>query len=243
MKEKLLHFTKDKKFWTYLIIACLCALVVCGLILGIKYVNRRQAEKVYDDLTNQFVSIRPSTGENGDEDNSSNSAEPGGALDIDFKELQKVNSDTYAWLEVPGTGISYPVVQHLEDASYYLNHTIDKRKGLPGTLFSEPYHSTTMYEPIHIIYGHNMKNKSMFGVLHDYEKEGYLEEHSYAYLYTPDKIYVYRIFAAVLASDEHFLNKFDFSTREGKSEYLNAIYNSSEKNEKNHYLNDFQVTT
>ena len=236
MKEKLLLLQKEQKFWTYLIVASVCVLILCALILGGKYIKRKQAEKVYDDLKEEYVS---------DESQQEQQVDlgPGGLLTIDFDALQNVNSHVYAWLEVADTSINYPVVQHPESLSYYLNRTIDRKKGLPGTLFSERYTSTTLYDDVHIIYGHNMKNKSMFGALHSYAEDGYLEKHSYMYLYTPSSIYVYRIFAAVVTSNAHFLNKYDFSTPEGKREYLNDIYHPQEMNEKNQYLDGLQVTT
>ena len=52
--------------------------------------------------------------------------------DIDFAALQEENSDVYAWIYVPGTNVDYPVLQHPEDDTYYLEHNMDGSKGLPA---------------------------------------------------------------------------------------------------------------
>lgn len=66
-----------------------------------------------------------------------------------------------------------------------------------------------------MIYGHNMKNGSMFHDLHNYEDESFLPDHSYVYIYTPDRVLRYRIFTAYRYDDRHLLYSFDYATEEG----------------------------
>ena len=81
-----------------------------------------------------------------------------------------LNPDVYAWIDVPGTEISYPVLQSAEDNSYYLEHTIEGEKTLPGAIYSENYNSKDFSDYNTILYGHNMRNGTMFaGPLHDFE--------------------------------------------------------------------------
>ncbi len=56
---------------------------------------------------------------------------------IDFEELQEMNPDIYAWIEIPGTQINYPIVQSAGDDDYYLNHTIEGEEGYPGSIYTE----------------------------------------------------------------------------------------------------------
>ena len=89
---------------------------------------------------------------------------------IDFAAAQAVNPDVYAWIWIPGTNIDYPILQsETEDDAYYLNHTIEKKEGLPGTIYTEKYNGKDFSSPVTVIYGHNMKNGSMFADLHKYE--------------------------------------------------------------------------
>ena len=60
-----------------------------------------------------------------------------------------------------------------------------------------------------VLYGHNMKNGTMFKPLHAYEKEDYLKKHQYIYIYTKDKTYIYQIFAAYTYDDRLILDYFD----------------------------------
>ena len=85
-------------------------------------------------------------------------------IDVNFDSLKKTNSDTVAWLFVGGTNVNYPVVQ-TSDNDYYLNHSFDKTKNSGGWLFMDYRNSKDDYGRNTIIYGHNMKNQTMFGTL------------------------------------------------------------------------------
>ena len=75
-----------------------------------------------------------------------------GDLVIDFAALQAINPDIYAWLEIPGTDISYPVVQHPDDDSYYLRRNSDREYSAGGAIFSEAtYNSTDLNDPVTIL--------------------------------------------------------------------------------------------
>ena len=56
---------------------------------------------------------------------------------IDFAKLQEQNPDVYAWIDIPGTNVNYPILQHPTDDVYYLDHTIDGTAGLPGSIYTE----------------------------------------------------------------------------------------------------------
>ena len=116
---------------------------------------------------------------------------------IDFDTLQEKNPDVYAWIQIPGTLVDYPILQHPTDRLYYLNHTIDGTAGLPGSIYSEAIHPKDFSAPMTVLYGHNMRNGTMFGSLHDYEDPAELTEAPYVYSYLPEKTLVYQVFAAV----------------------------------------------
>ena len=234
-----------KALWTILMVLSLLVFLVCGIILGRYYLKQWQAKKVYDNLKNEYVE---KDSEKDDEDETGTEEDKpkvtrGDLLEIDFESLWTVNPEIYAWVEIPGTAISYPVLQRPADDSYYLNHTVDYKEGLPGSIYSESITSTDFSEYIHILYGHNMKNKTMFGGLHYYENDGYLEENSYIYIYTPEHIYVYHIFATVVVSDAHIMYAYDFTTEEGRQTYIDYLYGlKANNNSRNHYLEEAEVT-
>ena len=145
---------------------------------------------------------------------------------IDFEELQKLNADIYAWIEIPGTAINYPVVQSPDDDGYYLNHTIEGQEGYPGAIYTERQNAKDFSDYNTVIYGHNMKDGSMFMGLHAYEDPQYLKEYNEVIIYTPNHQYTYRIFAAVIYNNRHILNSYDFGNEEQRQLYLDSIYAS-----------------
>lgn len=144
---------------------------------------------------------------------------------VDFAALQEDTcADIYAWISIPDTRIDYPVLQHPSDDTYYLNYNLDGSKGYPGCIYTERENSRDFSDFNTVIYGHNMKNGSMFHDLHSYEDESFLPDHPYVYIYTPDRVMRYRIFAAYPYDDRHLLYSFDYATPEGRSGYLSEIF-------------------
>lgn len=153
---------------------------------------------------------------------------------------EKENEDIYAWITIPDTPIDYPVVQHPEEADYYLKHNLDGSQGYPGCIYTELYNSTGWEDPDTVLYGHNLKNGTMFAGLHKFADPEYFAEHQYVYIYTPDKIRVYQIFAAYEFSDVHLVKGIDLSTSEAFTEYLDEIYRCD--GPKDHFDKEVSVT-
>lgn len=143
---------------------------------------------------------------------------------VDFETLrEQINADIYAWIYIPDTMIDYPLLQHQSDNTYYLKYNIDGSKGYPGCIYTENYNSKDFTDPVTVVYGHNMKNGSMFAGLHKFEDSEYFEEHPYVYIYTPDKLFVYEIFSACIYGDKHILLNHDFSDKVSFEHYLSEI--------------------
>lgn len=127
--------------------------------------------------------------------------------------IMEENPDAYAWLYVPGIGISYPVMQSAESDLYYLNHNSQRQYSVAGALFTEhAYNSRDFEDPVTIIYGHLMKSNAMFGALQNvYSVPENLESCSLIEIYLPDKKWEYRVFAALPYDSRHILYNYDFS--------------------------------
>lgn len=161
--------------------------------------------------------------------------------DIDFDALrQEENSDIYAWITVPGTVIDYPIVQHPDDPDYYLDYNLDGTKGYPGGIYTQFYNSKDWEDANTVIYGHNMKNGTMFAGLHQYEDSEFFENYPYVYIYSEDKIRVYQIFAAYEYADINLVTFFQMPGVMTYEEYLASIYNLDGMN--NNFNTDIQVT-
>lgn len=143
-------------------------------------------------------------------------------IDIDFAALEEVNDEIYAWIEVPGTNISYAVVQS-EDDLYYNSHSIDKAYYTGGSIFSQRYNSKDFTDPVTVLYGHNLKSQTMFSLLNNFADVNFFESNRYIYIYTPEKVFQYEIFAACPHSSEHLLLCHDFSDAEEFDAYFTSL--------------------
>lgn len=148
---------------------------------------------------------------------------------LDFATLQQENSDIYAWLYIPDTGIDYPILQHPSDDSFYLNHNLNLTEGRPACIYTEKVNKKDFSDPNTVIYGHNMKNGTMFAELHGYEDQSFFDAHPYFFIYTSEKTYVYQVFAAYRTEPVHLLNTYDFQNPQFFQEYLQSIWNNQDE--------------
>lgn len=145
--------------------------------------------------------------------------------EIDFATLQsEQNGDIYAWITIPDTHIDYPVLQHPEELDYYLNRNIDGTQGYPGCIYTQLMNSKDFTDRLTVLYGHNMKNSTMFHDLHYFEDPVFFEEHPYVYVYTEKAVLVYQVFAAYEFSSVHLLMSFDLGADENYESYLHTLF-------------------
>lgn len=137
--------------------------------------------------------------------------------------LQRENADTVGWIEIPGTGIAYPVVQG-KDNDYYTTHTFARKKSPSGAIFMDSYNQRDLSDFNTVIYGHNMKDGSMFAMLDAYAEQAYLDKHLDIEILTLERTCRYRVFAVYVAKG---VDDFDFRaqtacTESGKREFILA---------------------
>lgn len=145
---------------------------------------------------------------------------------IDFSALQTKNTDIYAWIQIPNTRVDYPVLQSsVEDDNYYINRDIDKQVVKAGSIYSQRLNSKNFSDPNTILYGHNMKNGTMFRDLRKFRDKEFFEQNEYMYVYYPGHILTYRIYSAYRYDDRHILNSFDFNNKEVYAKYLEMTQN------------------
>lgn len=128
---------------------------------------------------------------------------------IDFAKLKQKNSDAIAWIKVNGTDIDFPVVKGT-DNSYYLTHNFDKEKNKAGWIFADYRNKFDGTDKNIIIYGHNMKNGSMFASLKDVIKEEWYnnENNKYIALITENENCKYQVFSVYqIETEEYYLQK------------------------------------
>ena len=143
-------------------------------------------------------------------------------LEIDFAGLKAVNPDVIAWIQIPALDISYPVVQG-KDNAYYLHHLFSGESNINGSIFVDCHNQPDFTDQNTIVYGHNMKNGSMFGTLDKYQDKELFEQHPEFYLYLPDKILKYRIFSCYAGRTGSEGYRYHFPEAEDFQTFLDTV--------------------
>lgn len=161
---------------------------------------------------------------------------------VDFAGLQaEENEHIYAWLYIPNTNVDYPVLQHPEKPDYYLTHDTKGNKVTAGSIFTQHYNDKDFNDNNTVIYGHNMKNGSMFKTLHYYEDELFFTDNPYIYIYTETDTRVYQIFGAYEYSDVHLLLSYNMDNDSTFGKYLEDL-KTIKQSSKNHFNWDLGVS-
>lgn len=206
-----------KKKWKflYVLLILICMFCAAGMVAYL-YKGKKEDQAVVEQkekLEEQFVKNKETELEKAE-------------LPIDFEGLQQINPEIYAWIRIPDTNIDYPILQHEdEDQTYYLTRDIYGETSSAGSIYTEYYNQKDFTDPNTILYGHNMKNGSMFHNVRYFADAEYFDEHETLYIYLPDKILTYEIISCYEYDDRHLLGSFDFSDEEVYAAYLEEIMN------------------
>lgn len=132
---------------------------------------------------------------------------------VDWEKLHTISDEIYAYIEMPQAKISYPIVQHAEDDSYYLRRDVYGNYSVPGSIFTEySYNGTDFNDPVTLVYGHAIvSDGSMFGSLQAHMQSTTIDETTTFTIYLPGRQLNYQIFAAVPHDKSHILYYNDFT--------------------------------
>lgn len=145
---------------------------------------------------------------------------------MDFTALREVNSDVLGWILIPGTVISYPLVQGT-DNQYYLKHSWKKWNSAVGAIFLEYMNSPNLDDFNTIIYGHRMNNGSMFASLKNYKKQSYWAAHPCVYITDNGGSHKYDIFAAYEVSTQGTTYQLGFPSDASKQDFIDYCLDQS----------------
>lgn len=184
---------KKKKagIWCTVIIIVAVAIIVFSLIKLIPILlDYKQADQTYDQLKNEYIT----------ESDFADTDEEwwAEAVQIDFDNLKQINPDVIGWIrfdnvdEIP---INYPIM-YSGDNDTYLRTDMYGEEHTAGSIFLEGANAPDFSDYYNIIYGHNMKNGSMFGTLKQYKRdEGLYDVNAFFTIYTENAAYRYQIFS------------------------------------------------
>ncbi len=138
-------------------------------------------------------------------------------ITADFNVLHNINKDIIAYIEIPDSDIAYPILQSGPDKAddYYLKHNLDGSEGYPSCIYIQKANSNTLDDKFTVVYGHNMKNGTMFGSLKNFKNEDFRLSHPYFFVYTEDRILVYEVCVVSNIETTHLLAD-DYKKIDGK---------------------------
>jgi len=197
-----------KKFW----IAILTLLFMGVLVVSIYQIASQmkeysEGEESYTDLDVYVELPDPQENSSAAEETPTESGGSASAEEliqwpaVDFAALSKINSDIVGWFYIEDTDINYPVVQGSDNA-YYLKHLFNGEYNSSGCIFLDSRVASNFSDRHSILYGHHMKNGTMFSGLDNFKRQDYYDSHPRALLMTPDGNYQVEFFAGYVASVE-----------------------------------------
>ena len=194
-----------KKFTKTLINLILISIIIFSSYnIYIKLSEYKKADNVYKNIKK----INQSTDKNKDD------------------ELSAINSEYKFWLKVDNTNIDYPVVQS-KDNDFYLTHDFNKNPLASGSIFMD-YRNNFEKDNSIIVYGHNMKNKTMFAQLTKFKDKNFFNENNLIKVEYKNNTYIYEVFSVYTAdlNNEDYL-KVDFKDENDYKKYINYIKDKS----------------
>lgn len=158
----------------------------------------------------------------------------------DFAELHQQNEDIYAWIRVPETQVDYPVLQSETD-NYYLERNLDRSGGYPGCIYTNKCNTRDFTDYITVLYGHNMKNGTMFGSIHKFEDKEFFDANSEIVVYTEEKRLTYEVYASVKFSDIYIPAGYEVTTEEGRDSFLADVKKFAEGSSVSHIREGVEI--
>ena len=164
---------KNAKKWItrILLLVCICVFVYSAYNLLNIYFDYKKIDDDYGEIESTYVQVP----EKEDEE----------YLKIDWASLIARNEDVKAWIQIPDTEVNYPVLQG-ETNDTYIHSDIDKKDFKAGCIFIASENQAPFTDLNTVIYGHNMKNGSMFNNIKSYTEQDFANSHPYVYIYLPD---------------------------------------------------------
>ena len=152
----------------------------------------KTADKTNIEIREQFVQIIEPTTESTAENEKIQMP-----ICIDFDALKQENNDIIGWIYCPDTPINYPVVKG-KDNNQYLRADLKGKYLVSGTIFADYRNNEVGEDKNYIVYGHNMKNSTMFGTLVKYKDQTYYDSHPILYFLTPERNYIIELIAGAV---------------------------------------------
>lgn len=233
-----------KRILYWVTIGILVAVIlVCGGMIAHKFISDAMDKAEYEELQNLVPEVsRPpiptgdvtvpdttdppdSTEPSVTEPDEERPIHPESDILYQYRALYEINNDMVGYIEIPGTSIRYPVVQSPYQANYYLRRNFYKRSATCGTIYVREACDVNKPSDNVTIYGHKMRNGTMFADLHKYKDQSFWEENRYIHFDTLTEYHTYEIFAVfqTTANTSGSFNYHLFDDAQNETQYDNFI--------------------
>ena len=187
---------KCKVLSVLLILICIIAFSFSFYIIFNDFQEKEESNKDTENLIKETIIVNKET-----EDKN-----------IDWNKLKEINKDIIAWIEIPDTIINYPILK--DNNLYYLKHSYNKKYNSNGSIFTTNKNPFEEFETL--LYGHNMKNGSMFSILDKYMDEDFLYTHQKFKIYTPNENYeatIFSVYSIGVNTENNNIKELNFDER------------------------------
>lgn len=233
---------RKKRLIVWLILFVVCVIIAAGC-LGVwvyHIVLRRAMNDLYDQARIEIAVLPQSPKEEdknkdklpkdtefyeseGETESPHSDSEPLAIINFDL--LKQSAPHVYAWIEIPGSEIAFPIVQHPTNNSYYLRRAISGAYDITGCIYTQNYNKLDFSDKNTLIYGHYMNDGTKFGSLLSYMDKEYFDSHRRIDVYTETHWYSYEVFAALPFDTRHILKTYDYA-KDPYSEFLKDVFSS-----------------
>lgn len=214
-----------RKAMTVLLILLLAGILIFASYMAIKEVREyEEAEQLYEDLQEEFVETKPTKDTEPDETTEQTEPIEAAPITVDFSSLLEQNDDIVGWIYCPDTPINYPVVQ-AEDNDRYLRRDLNGKYLVSGTVFVDYRNGEIGEDANYIVYGHNMKDGTMFSSLAKYKEQSYYDEHPILYYLTPSGDYKIELYAGIVVKRDALI----YVPNPDEAEFAEFLRNAKDK--------------
>lgn len=220
---------KNNRIHKIILLVLILMVAVSGIGVLNRYLEDRRAEEEYRRLaevarqTTEAVTEGPAETEGTvPQPETEPETEAAYVSPIDFEALAKVNPDVIGWIRIPDTNVDYPIVQ-TDDNDKYLHTSFEGEESVSGAVYLDFESDSDMMGFNNILYGHNMKNGSMFKDIVNYKDQSYFDEHQYFEIYTPERTIRLKAISCYYAKAEPIVRKTRFKTRESYEAFIKEM--------------------
>ena len=219
------HEDKSLNKWlNYILQLIFWGILIYSLFeIGRWYIHNKQNEKIMDEISNVIIVEHKEDEQQGEDKNSSN-------YNIDFEALKNVNSDSIAFIKVPGTDIEYPIVK-TNNNDFYLKHSLDKSYNAAGWIFMDYRNKLDGTDKNIVVYGHNRRNGTMFSSLKNILNKQWYNNHENLKIQfiTENGHSIYEVFSIYQIEIESYYLQTEFKDDNEYSSFIEIIKDRSIK--------------